>query len=637
MAKRLLGKVLICVLSLALCFGFVGVKEVHAATNKVINENTGVSYDTLSEAIAALGAGSAEESVTLTVDGVIRETSRHITVDYAGELSIVGGSEGGDIINISTDPDTSGFDKDYAPPNYSTAAGYRQGSISFTKNTRIKTIKDVRFCCSYQNYPYGLMCSHALFFYGMVDELNNIAGANGNSWYYGAGRINICGGCKVGRIINCNRPHNYRAGWYYGENLPGGQELDIMVEAQATVDEIKDCNLIRLWVEGTVGIVENIDMPLESEVNWYNNNKDPLKVFQDGYIGTVKNSKVPGTYVMGTVDTFDGFYSFLGDEGVSEACGGFMISETGRVNRIIGGSTFEHLPDGWEPDRCIKNYSPYPVYLEPDLNGTDVTEGYGRYANYIDDYSGTIVYPTSASGYLYQMSSVAGSDGYYHLTVSNIPGNPVNPTLSKRLLSNDTATIPDMTFTFSFTQQSEWDGVSYVSASTPIADKSVTITDTSDRLTSDAYVGDLTDKKLLEGKVDNVLTDFAPTAAGTYCYLVKENVPNPQLSDVTYTASEFIMLVEVEDTGGTLKPKTVTNILYKDSSGKTKADYTTPPSIFDEKQELIFYNNYGTTGGTTPTGIITNILPFIVIGGAGVGGLALYVVINVKRRKKDIS
>lgn len=214
----------------------------------------------------------------------------------------------------------------------------------------------------------------------------------------------------------------------------------------------------------------------------------------------------------------------------------------------------------------------------------------------------------------------------------------VIPTISKRLLQNGTDTISDMTFNFQFEQQSEWDGVSYVStdASTaaPIADKSVTITSESEVLTSDEYVGDLTGKKLYQGKVENVLSDFAPKAAGTYCYLVKEDDSNP-IPDVTYTGSQFIMLVEVEDTGnGVYKPTTVTNILYKDSAGKTKADYTIPPAVFDEKQDLIFYNTYGTGGGTTPTGIMTNILPYIVIGGVGVGGLALYVMLKVRRRRK---
>ena len=46
---------------------------------------------------------------------------------------------------------------------------------------------------------------------------------------------------------------------------------------------------------------------------------------------------------------------------------------------------------------------------------------------------------------------------------------------------------------------------------------------------------------------------------------------------------------------------------------------------------------YGAEGGTTPTSVVTNILPFIVIGGTGVGGLALYVMFSIKRKKKEIS
>ena len=78
--------------------------------------------------------------------------------------------------------------------------------------------------------------------------------------------------------------------------------------------------------------------------------------------------------------------------------------------------------------------------------------------------------------------------------------------------------------------------------------------------------------------------------------------------------------------------------LYKDSSGKTAEDYAgNPPAVFEGKQELIFYNTYGPSGGTTPTGIITNIAPFIVVGAGALGAIVLYATINVRRKRKDIS
>lgn len=208
--------------------------------------------------------------------------------------------------------------------------------------------------------------------------------------------------------------------------------------------------------------------------------------------------------------------------------------------------------------------------------------------------------------------------------------------LGKRLLQNGTSDIPDMNFTFTFTQQSELDGEIYESAETPIAEKTVLVTSESDQLPSDDHVGNLTDKNLYHEEIANVLDDFNPNAAGTYAYIVAEKIPDQKQEGVTYTSTEFLMVITVKNINGELKVTNVQNNLYKDSNGKKRSDYMDPPAVFDDKYDLIFYNNYDTGGGTTPTGISTNVWSFIVIGASGAGALALYVILNIKNKRKKI-
>lgn len=687
MGKKLFGKVLICVLSIVLCFGFVGVRETHAAAkNKVINQSTGVEYATFSEAITALGTGSAGESTVLIVDGTVNETvGGDIDIDYEGQLSILGVNDA----------------RIFAPP---TRIDYK---INFNEKCNVEIIKDIRFGPAPANNSY--YDSHYIIeVYGNVERIENtyLCGSDYDTYYFNQTILCVNNGGRVGVLKN--------VGHYKGD-LPSLGER-IVVDSGATVDNIiiddTSCSIEELDISGSVG---EISLPrgantiaLDSGdplrfVSTYNTvfamnisgivNKisgdistiegetnGTVKMMENVYcsgglsinegsnVGTIKNSTISGIYVSGSVDVLDGVTVFT--RNLNEfgwGCGGLEVY--GRVGKIIGNTKFYYEPEF--VGSAMANYSDSPLYLEPDLNGQDV--GNGSYGNrsmdgsgydyewhsttnacprdyILQDTTGTVVFPTYKSDvdgkyYYYEFSQEPDSEGWYHLvkgsTQAPEPVPDIEPTLSKRLIQNGEGTLPDMTFNFTFERKSEWEGVQYVSEAidhASIDDKTVTITSSDIFTGTDPYVGDLTGKKIYEGKIDNVLSGFAPKAAGTYCYLVREEKPATPLSDVTYTGSQFIMLVEVEDAGGGVyNPTKVTNILYKDSAGKTKADYPNPPTVFDEKHDLIFYNTYGSSGGTTPTGIMTNILPFIVIGGAGVGGLTLYVMHNLRRKRKEIS
>ena len=152
MGKKLFGKVLICVLSIVLCFGFVGVRETHAAAkNKVINQSTGVEYATFSEAITALGTGSAGESTVLIVDGTVNETvGGDIDIDYEGQLSILGVNDA----------------RIVAPP---TEIVYK---INFNEKCNVEIIKDIRFRPAPFNNSYHK--SHYMIeVYGNVERIEN--------------------------------------------------------------------------------------------------------------------------------------------------------------------------------------------------------------------------------------------------------------------------------------------------------------------------------------------------------------------------------------------------------------------------------------------------------------------------------